>query len=384
MRDGIQTALALILRGCAQVISEGELRDRLAEGRPLRIKYGADPSAPDLHLGHVVILRKLRQFQDLGHTIQFLIGDFTGRIGDPTGRNATRPPLTPEQVSTNAETYEKQVFRLLDPVRTEVVFNSAWCSAMDDFAARYRAGRPIGLHELLYPLIQGYDSVVLKSDVEMCGTDQIFNCLVARTLQQDAGQAPEIILAMPLLEGLDGVQKMSKSLGNYVGVTDAPNDMFGKLMSLPDTLMGKYYQLLTDLEPGTVQTILDDLEAGRLHPRRAKVDLAKNIVAQFHDNCAAEEAAREFDRVFREGTAPSDMPAVRLSAEELEDGKIWIIKLLRRSGLVASGKEAQRLINQGAVEFDKERIHSQDVHVTVASGGVLQIGKRRFVKILVS
>lgn len=393
--------LALIRRGSAKIISEEELRAKLALGRPLLIKYGADPSAPDLHLGHTVVLRKLRQFQELGHTVQFLIGDFTGMIGDPTGRSVTRPPLTREQIEANARTYQEQVFKLLRPDRTQVVFNSAWNAPLafadvirlaarytaarilerDDFEKRLAENRPIGLHELLYPLIQGYDSVVLKSDLELCGSDQIFNCLVARALQQDYGQEPEVILAMPLLEGLDGVQKMSKSLGNYVGVTEAPTPMFGKLMSIPDAMMAKYFELLTEVSASELETLRRDLESGQLHPRAAKVRLAKTLVTQYHGSEAAETAAAEFDRVFRDKDLPAEMPEVSLAASELKDGRIWIVKLVFRSGLVESKSEAQRLIKQGAVELDRQKIGEMDADVLVQEGSVLQIGKRKFVKI---
>jgi len=396
--------LQRIQRGCAQIISEAELAAKLDLGRPLKVKYGADPSAPDLHLGHVVVLRKLRQLQDLGHEVQFLIGDFTGLIGDPTGQSATRPPLSREQIQANAETYQEQVFRVLNPERTRVVFNSAWCAPMtfsdvirlaahytvarilerDDFEKRFHENRPIGLHEFLYPLIQGYDSVVLHSDLELCGTDQIFNCLVARSLQQDFGQAPEVILALPLLEGLDGTNKMSKSLGNYVAVSDAPQDMFGKLMSIPDSLMLKYFELLTDLSPAETRKIHDGLRDGSLHPRQAKADLARRVVTQFHGPSEAERAGQEFDRIFSSRETPSDMPTLSVSAAELKENKIWILKLLTASGLVASKSEAQRLLRQGAVELDQQKISDPNLDVGIHEGSVLQIGKRRFVKISIS
>jgi tyrosyl-tRNA synthetase len=398
----ITATLASIRQGSAQIIGEEELHAKLGQDRPLLVKYGADPSAPDLHLGHTVVLRKLRQLQDLGHTVQFLIGDFTAMIGDPSGRSTTRPALTREQIESNARTYQDQVFKILHPDRTQIVFNSAWNAPLafadvirlashytaarilerDDFEQRLAAGRPIGLHELLYPLIQGYDSVILKSDLELCGTDQIFNCLVARALQQDYGQEPEVILAMPLLEGLDGVQKMSKSLGNYVGITDPPQDMFGKLMSIPDTLMAKYFELLTDLPPAEKAGIIRDLAAGHLHPRDAKVRLARQIVQQYHGQAAAEQAAAEFERVFRHKDLPAEMPELKLSASETVGGRIWIVKLVHRSALVASKAEAQRLIKQGAVELDQEKITDPTLDVAVRNGSVLQIGKRNFMKIL--
>lgn len=397
----IRTGLDTVRQGSAKIISENELKAKLSLNRPLLVKYGADPSAPDLHLGHTVVLRKLRQLQDMGHTVQFLIGDFTGMIGDPTGRSATRPALSREQIEANAKTYQEQVFKILRPDRTQVVFNSAWNAPLtfadiirlasrytvarilerDDFEKRYSEGRPIGLHELLYPLIQGYDSVVLKSDLELCGTDQIFNCLVARALQTDYGQEPEVILAMPLLEGLDGVQKMSKSLGNYVGVTEPPRDMFGKLMSIPDALMVKYFELLTDLTPAETSRIREDLTAGRLHPREAKVRLARQLVKQYHGEGAAEQAAGEFDRVFRDKDLPADIPAIRLSSSEMKAGRIWIVKLVHQSTLVSSKAEAQRMIKQGAVELDREKITDPALDVAVHDGAVLQIGKRKFVRI---
>ncbi len=393
--------LKIIRRGCAEIISEAELREKIKPGVRLKIKYGADPSSPDIHLGHTVVLRKLRQLQEWGHTVQFLIGDFTGMIGDPTGRSTTRPPLSQEQIMLNAQTYQEQVFKILLPEQTEVVYNSAWCNAMnftevvrlaarytvarimerDDFEKRFREGRPIGLHELLYPLIQGYDSVVLKSDIELCGTDQIFNCLVARSLQQDFGQSPEVIIALPLLEGLDGVQKMSKSLGNYVGVTDPPQEMFGKLMSIPDNLMFKYFELLTDIELGSLEQIRRDLKANNLHPRKVKADMAGRIVSQYHGEKAAQLAVQEFDRIFRDRELPADIPEKIIAAANLKDGKIWIINLLYEMGLVATKAEGQRMVCQGAVLINQEKVidHRQDV--LIKNGLVVQIGKRKFGRI---
>jgi len=391
-------------RGVAEIIGEDELIERLKSGKPLKVKYGADPSAPDLHLGHTVVLRKLRQLQEFGHTVQFLIGDFTAMIGDPTGRSVTRPPLSPEQIRANAETYQKQVFKILLPERTEIVYNSTWCNSMnfsdvvrlsarytvariierDDFAKRFKEGKPIGLHEFLYPLIQGYDSVVLQSDFELCGTDQIFNCLVARSLQQDYGQAPEIIIAMPLLEGLDGVQKMSKSLGNYVGVTELPKEMFGKLMSIPDELIMKYFDLLTDIETSKLEKMKKDWEAGTLHPRTLKANLAHEIVMFYHGKSAADQAAEEFDRVFKNSGLPEDIPEMILSPDKLKDGKLWIIPLLFDSGLVSSKSEAQRMLKQGAVQIDQEKVTDPSLDVLIKDGLILQIGKRKFVKIRLS
>ncbi len=397
----MEEMLKIIRRGCAEIISEAELREKIKPGVRLKIKYGADPSSPDIHLGHTVVLRKLRQLQEWGHTVQFLIGDFTGMIGDPTGRSTTRPPLSQEQIMLNAQTYQEQVFKILLPEQTEVVYNSAWCNAMnftevvrlaarytvarimerDDFEKRFREGRPIGLHELLYPLIQGYDSVVLKSDIELCGTDQIFNCLVARSLQQDFGQSPEVIIALPLLEGLDGVQKMSKSLGNYVGVTDPPQEMFGKLMSIPDNLMFKYFELLTDIELGSLEQIRRDLKANNLHPRKVKADMAGRIVSQYHGEKAAQLAVQEFDRIFRDRELPADIPEKIIAAANLKDGKIWIMNLLYEMGLVATKAEGQRMVCQGAVLINQEKVidHRQDV--LIKNGLVVQIGKRKFGRI---
>lgn len=385
-------------RGCAEIIGRENLLEKLKTGRTLKIKYGADPSAPDLHLGHTVVLRKLREFQEMGHVVQFLIGDFTAMIGDPTGRSLTRPPLLPEQIQENARTYQEQVFKILIPAQTEVVFNSTWCRPLafadvirlaarytvarvlerDDFEKRFREGRPIGLHELLYPLIQGYDSVILKSDVELCGTDQIFNCLVARALQEDFGQVPETIVAMPLLEGLDGVQKMSKSLGNYIGVTESPKEMFGKLMSLPDALMMKYFDLLTDLPGPELDSLRQGLAQGSLHPRQAKVRLARQLVGQFHSASAAETAALEFDRIFKDHGLPEEIPEFEIALEKIRDGKIGLLKLLLESGLVESRAEAERMVKQGAVQINQVRISDHRQEVALHEGEIIQVGKRKF------
>jgi len=397
----IQGTLAVIRRGGAELIGEQELVEKLKAGQPLKIKYGADPSSPDLHLGHTVVLRRLRQLQDLGHTVQFLIGDFTGMIGDPTGRSVTRPPLTADQIQVNARTYQDQVFRILQPDRTEIFFNSHWCNAMnfadvirlsarytvarimerDDFSKRFKEGRPIGLHEFLYPLIQGYDSVVLKSDVEFCGTDQIFNCLVARALQQDYGQTPEAIVALPLLEGLDGIQKMSKSLGNYIAITDAAQQMFGKVMSIPDTLIVKYFELLTDLDEQLIDQIKNDLNSGQINPRDIKIKLASQIVAQYYGPDAGKNAAEEFDRIFKKHELPSDIPLAQLSKSHLSDSKLWIIKLLFETGLVSSKSEAQRMVSQGAVSLDQEKVTDTTANVLVEEGLIVQVGKRKYAKI---
>ncbi len=385
----IEEQLAVLLAGVAEEIPKGGLRGTLAraikENRPLRVKLGADPSAPHLHLGHTVVLRKLRQFQDLGHAVDFLIGDFTGMIGDPTGRSTTRPALTPDQIQANARTYTDQVFKILDPAKTTIRFNSEWCGKLtfsdvitwsakltvarilerDDFRKRYEAGQPIHLHEFLYPLVQGYDSVVLKSDVEMCGTDQIFNCHVGRALQEADGQPPETILAMPLLEGLDGVKKMSKSLGNAVGITEVPGEMYGKVLSIPDALTEKYFTLLLDTSP-----------PAELSPRDAKHALARAIVTAYHGAAAASAAADHFEKVIVKGEAPDDVPEVSVPA-----GKIRLTVLLKTAGLAKSGNEAATLVEQGAVELNGTAIRDIKAEVTPAAGDLLKIGKRRFARI---
>lgn len=397
----VNQSLALIRQGTAEIIGEAELAAKLKTGKLLKVKYGADPSAPDLHLGHTVVLRKLRQLQEMGHTVQFLIGDFTSLIGDPSGRSATRPPMTPEEIQVNAQTYQDQVFKILLPEKTEVVFNSRWCQPMnfsdvirlagrytvarimerDDFQKRYQAGRPIGLHELLYPLIQGYDSVVLRSDLELCGTDQIFNCLVARALQVDDGQEPEAIIAMPLLEGLDGVNKMSKSLGNTIGITETAQDIYGKVMSIPDELMMKYFELLTDIPVDELKKMLLDWESGQLHPRKLKARLAHTLVAQYHTLQAANQAEQEFDRIFTNSELPREIPEKVLARTILHDGKLWIVRLLHDTGLVSSKSEAQRMLRQGAVQVNQQKIKDTELDVPITDGTVIQVGKRKFVKI---
>ncbi len=396
--------LSLIKQNTSEIIGEQELIKKLDTKQPLKVKYGADPSAPDIHLGHTVVLRKLRQLQDLGHHIQFLIGDFTAMIGDPTGRSTTRPALSPEQIRQNAHTYKQQVFKILDPQKTEIVYNSTWCQGMnfadviklaarytvarimerDDFEKRFKEGRPIGVHEFLYPLIQGYDSVVLNADIELCGTDQIFNCLVARSLQQDEGQAPEVIIAMPLLEGLDGVQKMSKSLGNYVGVTDEPKEMFGKIMSIPDTLMLKYYELLTDLKLEELEAVRKQLEEGTTNPRDLKARLARQLVRQYHTSEKADQAQEEFDRIFKNSGLPDDMPEFLISAADLKDGKIWLIKLLSMTKLVTSNGEAQRMIQQGAVQVNQVKYNDKNSDILIENNMIIQVGKRKFVRLKLS
>ena len=396
-RRPVEEQIPKLLRGIAEEIPRGGLGKKLekaaAEGRALRVKLGVDPSAPDLHLGHTVPLRRLKAFQELGHEAIFLIGDFTGLIGDPSGRSATRPQLSKRQVLENAGTLRKQFGKMLDRNRTRVVFNSQWCGKMkfedvirlaskytvarllerDDFTKRYREGQPIGLHEFLYPLIQGYDSVVLKADVELCATDQIFNCHVGRALQEDAGQDPEVILAVPMLEGTDGVQKMSKSLGNAIGISEPPGDMYGKLLSIPDALLSKYIELLCD-EP---------LGAG-LSARDAKHELARVLVSQYHGEKAAKVAAESFERVFVRREAPEEMPEAVLSPGSVVDGRIWPVRLLTETGMAASNSEAQRLIRQGAVELDGLRIDDPKKDVEVKPGAVIKVGKRRFKRIRLS
>ena len=391
--------LEIIKRGCDELLVEAELVEKLKSGRPLRVKAGFDPTAPDLHIGHTVLINKLRQLQDLGHHVVFLIGDFTGMIGDPTGKNATRPPLTREEVAAYAKTYTAQVFRILDAARTEIAFNSTWMDKLspadmiklaathtvarmlerDDFGKRYKANQPIAIHEFLYPLVQGYDSVALKADIELGGTDQKFNLLMGRELQKHYGQPPQCILTMPLLEGLDGVNKMSKSLGNTVGITDAPNDMFGKLMSISDELMWRYIELLSFAPIATVRQWKKDVEGGR-NPRDIKVGFAQEIVARFHDQSAAATALADFESRFRQGAIPADISAVTVHAGA--DG-IAIANLLKAAGLTASTSEALRMIAQGGVKLDGEKV--SDKALTLAQGAcvVLQVGKRKFARVTI-
>jgi tyrosyl-tRNA synthetase len=392
----IQEALGLIARGTDEITKLQELEERLGLDRPLRVKVGFDPTAPDIHLGHTVIINKMRQFQDLGHTVIFLIGDFTGLIGDPTGKNVTRKPLTPEQVRENAETYARQVFKILDPDRTEIRFNSEWLNALgsagmvklaarytvarmlerDDFEARYRNNQPIAIHEFLYPLAQGYDSVFLECDVEMGGTDQKFNLHVGRHLQQHYGQPPQVIITLPLLEGLDGVQKMSKSLGNYVGITEAPGEMFGKLMSVTDELMWRYFDLLSFRGNDELAKLRADVAAGR-NPRDVKFLLCEEIIERFHDRAAAEAAREEFIARFREGEMPADMPE---QAIDTGGEGIGIAAALTRCGLTSSNSEAFRMIQQGGVRIDGEKISDRRLQLAPGFSGILQVGKRRFCK----
>ena len=392
--------LAQIKRGAHELLLEDELKQRLASGRPLRVKAGFDPTAPDLHLGHTVLLNKMRQLQDLGHHALFLIGDFTGMIGDPTGKNTTRPPLSREQVLANAQSYRDQVFKVLDPEKTEVVFNSAWMDKFsavdliklaathtvaqmlerDDFGKRYKSNQPIAIHEFVYPLVQGYDSVALKADIELGGTDQKFNLLMGRELQKHYGQPAQCVLTMPLLEGLDGVNKMSKSLGNYVGITDTPQDMFGKLMSVSDELMWRYLELLSFRSIGEIAGWRAEVEQGR-NPRDIKVLLAQEIVARFHSQQAAEAALAEFEARFRQGVLPEDMPEITVAGT---NGQIGIAQMLKQAGLVASTSEALRMIDQGGVRLDGEKVSDKALQLKASAVVVAQVGKRKFARITVN
>ncbi len=392
-------ALALIKRGAEEILLESELEERLRAGRPLRVKAGFDPTAPDLHLGHTVLINKLRQFQDLGHEVLFLIGDFTGMIGDPTGKSATRPPLTRDEVLENARTYEEQIYKILDPERTLVVFNSSWMGEMsaadliqlaarqtvarmlerDDFSKRYRSGQPIAIHEFLYPLIQGYDSVALKADVELGGTDQKFNLLMGRELQKQYGQPPQVVITMPLLEGLDGVNKMSKSLGNYVGIHEPPEEMFGKLMSISDELMWRYFDLLSFRPMVDIERLKQEVAAGR-NPRDVKFELAEEIVARFHDRAAAERARQAFIARFQKGALPDELPEVALAPG---DEGMPLPRLLKEAGLVASTSEGIRMIRQGAVRINGDRVGDKDLRVRTGDLPlVVQVGKRRFARVV--
>ncbi len=391
------TVLEEIMRGCEEILLENELKEKLALKRPLRIKAGFDPTAPDLHLGHTVLINKLRQFQDLGHEVLFLIGDFTGMIGDPTGKNVTRKPLTSEQVLANAETYKQQVFKILDPDKTTVCFNSEWMGAMsaadmvklaaqhtvarmlerDDFQKRYSSNQPIAIHEFLYPLVQGYDSVALKADIELGGTDQKFNLLMGRELQKNAGQAPQVIMMLPILEGLDGVQKMSKSLDNYIGVNDAPNDMFGKIMSISDELMWRYFELLSFKPLDEIESYKESISQG-LNPRDVKFKLAKEIVERFHSSQAAADAEQDFIQRFQKNQLPEEIPEHTLSA----NGVPWMVgAALKDAGLVASTSEAIRMIKQGAVKVNGEKIENAKLELDLTETLVLQVGKRKVAKV---
>lgn len=399
----VDEQIALIERGTVDLISREDLEKKLTRsretGKPLKIKAGFDPTAPDLHLGHTVLLQKLRHFQQLGHRIYFLIGDFTGLIGDPTGKSDTRPGLTRQDVEKNAETYKEQVFKILDPLKTEVVFNSAWLGELsssemirlasrltvarmlerEDFKQRFENNRPISIHEFLYPLIQGYDSVAMEADVEIGGTDQLFNLLVGRDLQRSHGQEPQVVLTLPLLEGLDGVNKMSKSLGNYIGITESPDNIFGKVMSLSDELMFRYYDLLSDLSVDEIAALREKMNGGKVHPKEVKMRLARELTARFHDQQAADLAARQFDQVFKKHKLPDDIPECRL---EVAEDVIWLPKLLLEAGLVNSTSDGRRMLRQNAVSVDGKKISAVDTNIPAQGGVLLKVGKRRFCQVV--
>ncbi|MBQ4833898.1 tyrosine--tRNA ligase [Pseudoalteromonas sp. MMG010] len=397
----LQTALAEIKRGAEEILIEDELVEKLKSGKKLKIKAGFDPTAPDLHLGHTVLINKMKTFQDLGHEVIFLIGDFTGMIGDPTGKNVTRKPLTREDVLANAETYKEQVFKILDPAKTTVAFNSTWMENLgaagmiklaanqtvarmlerDDFKKRYAGGQPIAIHEFLYPLVQGWDSVALESDVELGGTDQRFNLLMGRELQKVEGQKPQTVLMMPLLEGTDGVQKMSKSLGNYIGITDAPNDMFGKVMSISDVLMWRYYDLLSSLSIEQIAAQKQRVEQGT-NPRDIKIELAKELIARFHSEADAQAAHDDFIKRFQKKALPDEIPELTLT---IDGDTILIANLLKEANLVASTSEAMRMIKQGAVKLNGEdKITDTKLEIAKDSTAIYQVGKRKFAKITVA
>jgi tyrosyl-tRNA synthetase len=400
MVAGVSEALQVIKRGCDELIVEHELVAKLEAGKVLRVKAGFDPTAPDLHLGHTVLLNKMKQLQDLGHHALFLIGDFTGMIGDPTGKNSTRPPLTREQVADNAKSYTEQVFKILDPEKTEVVFNSTWMDQLgsagvmklaathtvarmlerDDFSKRYKNNQPIAIHEFLYPLVQGYDSVALKSDLELGGTDQKFNLLMGRELQKHYGQAPQCVLTMPLLEGLDGVNKMSKSLGNYIGITEPANEIFGKIMSIPDTLMWRYLELLSTASLDEIAKWKQQVSEG-LNPRDIKVRFAQEIVTRFHSAVAADNALLDFESRFRQGGVPDDLVVMELVASDSHG--MQIMQIMKQAGLTASTSEAGRMIDQGGVKVDGVKISDRNLVLPVGSESVLQVGKRKYAKAVI-
>lgn len=391
----INTVLAELKRGVDEVLSEADLIEKLKENRPLRVKLGADPTAPDIHLGHTVVLNKLRQFQQFGHEVIFLIGDFTGMVGDPSGKNSTRPPLSREDVLRNAETYKQQIYKILDPQKTRIVFNSSWLGELgtegmirltsnytvarmlerDDFKKRFGNNQPIAIHEFIYPLLQGYDSVALEADIELGGTDQKFNLLVGRELQKSAGQKPQVAITLPLLVGLDGEKKMSKSLGNYIGVTEAPSEMFGKVMSISDDLMWDWYNLLSFHPLTEIAQLKQEVENGR-NPRDVKVLLAKEIIARFHSEADAEAAEQEFINRFQKGAIPDEMP------EFTFEGEMGLANLLKEAGLVVSTSEANRMVQQGGVKIDGEKV--EDAKLTISAGtAVYQVGKRKFARVTV-
>lgn len=394
----------IIQSGAAQIVPEKALMDKLKRGKPLNIKLGVDPTAPDIHLGHAVPLRKLRQFQDLGHQVTLIIGDGTALIGDPSGRNSTRPQLTREQIKENAQTYVDQAFKVLDPEKTTLRYNSEWILSLgmedllkiasnftvarilerDDFHNRYTSELPISLHEFLYPIMQAYDSVVIKADVELGGTDQLFNLLAGRELMEKMGMGPQVCLTLPLLEGTDGVKKMSKSYGNYIGLTDAPNDMFGKVMSIPDELMVKYYRLASTVPVDQIDAIEKALAADEIHPNRCKRDLAQNIVAAYYDEEAAKEAEVAFDRQFKQHEVPENIPEFAADLTPNEEGTVYLAKLIADSGLTKSTGDARRMIDQGGVKINGEAVAAKAYNVdpSTLEGAVIQVGKRKFVRLV--
>jgi tyrosyl-tRNA synthetase len=396
-----EEALNHLLKGAEEILVKHELVKKLDEGRPLRIKAGFDPTAPDLHLGHTVLINKLKQFQDDGHEILFLIGDFTGMIGDPTGKNVTRKPLTQEEVQANAKTYQEQIFKILDPDKTQIVFNSTWMNKLssadliqlaakhtvarmlerDDFSKRYKAGLAIAIHEFLYPLIQGYDSVVMKADVELGGTDQKFNLLVGRQLQEIYGQSPQIVITMPILEGLDGVQKMSKSLNNYIGIADAPDEMFGKIMSISDDLMWRYFELLSFEKMDVINNYKSACDSGAENPRNIKYELAKEIVSRFHGGkLAGESALQHFIAQFQKGAIPDDINVITLKTNA---DTYCIANLLKDAGLTSGTSEAVRMINQGAVKIDGEKVSDPKLAIATGTNHIYQVGKRKFARVVI-
>ncbi|MFB5266308.1 tyrosine--tRNA ligase [Paenibacillus enshidis] len=397
--------LAILTRGVVEIVPEDEFKQKIAKavvsGEPLKVKLGLDPSAPDLHIGHTVVMHKLRQFQELGHQVQLIIGDFTGRIGDPTGKSETRKQLSEEDVQRNAETYKQQLFKILDPEKTKVYYNSEWLGPMtfadvvnlsakvtvarmmerDDFTKRFQGGLPISIHEFFYPLMQGMDSVALKSDVELGGTDQKFNLLMGRTLQKEYGVDTQATMMLPLLEGLDGVQKMSKSLGNYIGIDEEPNEMYGKAMSVPDELMLKYFELATDVSGEELKKMKEGLQDGSVHPRDAKMLLARTLVRMYHGEEAANAAQEHFVTVFQQRALPEDIKEFNLGTGELENGSIRVIKLLTLLGFAASNGEARRSIQQGAVKINEEKWADPNADYTPQDGDIIQVGKRKFAKL---
>lgn len=406
MENEVKKQLEIIKRGVAELVPENELVEKLKKsvktGLPLHIKLGLDPTAPDIHLGHTVVLQKLRQFQELGHNVTIILGDYTARIGDPTGKSETRKQLSEADVRANAATYQDQIFKILDKSRTKVVFNSQWLAPLtfadviglaakytvarmlerDDFNKRFHSELPISIHEFFYPLMQGYDSVALKADVELGGTDQKFNLLMGRHLQKEYGQEPQVALMMPILEGLDGVQKMSKSLGNYIGITEAPREMYGKTMSIADELMIRYFELVTPVAMDEISRIRTGLEEGALHPRDVKMRLAGEIVTIYHGEEAAAKAEEEFKNIFQKKELPDEVPDYVLDSNQLEDGLIWLPKLLTLAGLVSGTSEGKRMVKQGAVRINDERVNDPDLRFMPEDGSIIKAGKRKFARVV--